>query len=156
MKNIITNGSAVVLMQNTEATQILVHTGHNAYEERKLPVASTPSVLYSLPSREIREWTSVMMPDPGGMRADPNLQPDSRILWWLGGCKQVWWDSGAGLGDNDQFGGYDSKSTSQSPVPICPDLSWLSSFTLTGSPPIWAWEPRRGSNGRVAQWSFLY
>lgn len=75
-------------MQNTEATQIFVHTGHNAYEERKLPVASTPSVLYSLPSREIGEWTSVMMPNPGGMRANPNLQPDSRTLWWLGGCKQ--------------------------------------------------------------------
>lgn len=81
MKNIITNGSALVLMQNTEATQIFVHTGHNAYGERKLPVASTPSVLYSLPSREIREWPSVMMPNPGGRIADPNLQPDSRILW---------------------------------------------------------------------------
>lgn len=68
------------------------------------------------------------------MRAYPNLQPDSRILWWLGGCKQVWWDSGAGLEDNDQFGGYDSKSTSQNPVPICPGLSWLSSASQAVCP----------------------
>lgn len=69
-KTIITNGSALVLVQNTEATQMFVQTGHDAYGERKLPVASTPSVLYSLPSREIGEWPSVMTPTPGGRRAD--------------------------------------------------------------------------------------
>lgn len=147
-------------MQNTEATQIFVRIEHSAYGERE-----NPSGVHSLCSMFPAKWSSQGMAfsgdaKPRRSRADPHLQPNNRIFWWLGRCKG-WWDlhhrQWCSLENNGQSGVCAPKSTPQSITAVFVlTLAYSTVLYIHRHLPAWSRKPRwRSSPHYISLLAFI-